>query len=368
MKKLLIGAASLALSVVAFSGVAAVQANAAVYPEDNYGAYVVAAGEVAGGGGLTAYYTKIGDGNGIMTFDLLSDNKFGWFGLICGNVDNINDLTVLKDYALFGKDVRTTLDLRELVFDFEAGYTYRTTFNATGKTITLEQKEIGAADDRYALIFEVEATFENSNVIGMATLSDELDSATVIIDNLIITDLKGKTAYVNNTFDGGATVKDGSMKIGSFNATTGATNPIGSVYLHKDILCTVRFVDESGTLLSQQDVCLYGAAKAPVAPKKEGYDFVGWSEKLIGIRKDMLVYPLYEVHTEQPSESASTADQDSSTQLDPSSENPSASDGASQSGTSTAGFSCGGVLAQATGVIGILTLAGIALVTKRRTK
>lgn len=367
MKKILIGFASLALSVAAFSGVAAVQASAAVYPEDNYGAYVVAAGEVAGGGGLTAYYTKIGDGNGVMTFDLLSENKFGWFGLICGNVDNINDLTTLKDYALFGKDVKTTLELGELAFGFESGYTYRTTFNATGKTISLEQKEIGATDDEYAAVFEVGATFEKSNVIGMATLSDGLDSSTVIIDNLIITDLKGKTTYVNNTFDGGATVKDGSMKIGSYNATTGATNSVGNVYLHKEMLCTVRFVDESGTLLSQQDVCLYGAAKAPTAPKKEGYDFVGWSEKLVGVRKDMLVYPLYEVRTEQPSDSASAADRESSTSSDSSNENSSALDSASQSGADVAG-GCGGVVAQAAGMIGILTAAGVALATKRRTE
>lgn len=363
VKKLWIGLAAIVLAATTASGMTTVKGEAAATIADNYGAYVVASGELSGGDGLTTYYTKIGDGNGIMTFDLLSDNTFGWFGLICGDVTNINDLDALKDYALFGKDVKTTLDLGELDFSFEAGYTYKATFNASGSKLSLEQKEIGETDDAYTLVFETATTFEKSNVIGMAALSEGRDSSTVIIDNLTITDLKGKTNYVNNTFDGSSTVKDDSMKIGVYNTSTDATGSVGNVYLHKDALYTVRFVDESGKLIATQRVCLYGSAKAPSAPTKEGYDFVAWSSDLDNIRKDTLMYPLYEVHKDEPVNS-----QPSSSQDEPkdsvSSEQPTES--VPQGGDSSKSGGCSGTIAVTAGIFAALTAAGVALACKRR--
>lgn len=367
MKKLLFGLASLALSAAALSGVATVQADAASTLADNYGAYVVAAGETSGGDGWTTYYTKIGDGNGVMTFDLLADNTFGWFGLVCGDVANIGAPDFLE-YALFGKDVKTTLALEDAGLGFEAGYTYKATFNTSGKKISLEKKAIGAEDEAYASVFEAAMTVEKSNVIGMAALSDGLDSSTVIIDNLSITDLSGKTTYVDNTFDGGTTVKDDSMKIGAYDAETGETNSIGNVYLHKDMLCTVRFVDESGELLATQKVCLYGSAKAPAAPKKEEYDFVGWSEDINGVRKNMLVYPLYEVHKDEPQSSASEKDEpQSSAKPDSTDENSSVGSDEGQSGILALLSGCFGIAAPMS-AIGVLTAAGVAMVSKRRGK
>lgn len=334
----------------------AVKANAAAATDlpDNYGAYIVASGEILGGDGWTTYYTKIGDGNGVMTFDLLSANKFGYFGLICGDSSQVNDLNALKDYALFGKGVKTTLDLGSIDFAFTAGHTYRATFNASGKKLSLEEKDVDKGDDAYALIFEANTTFTKSNVIGMAALSDGTSSATVIIDNLSISDLKGKTAYVNNSFDNGATVKDGSMKIGVYNTQTKETSKIGSVYLHKDALCTIRFVDESGNLIATQKVCLYGNAGSPVAPEKEGLEHIGWSESLIGIRKDMTVYPIYGV----PADPVTPPDDN------PPDEKP--DDNPSDKTDEETKGGCGGILSAASGFVSVLAVSGVAVALKRR--
>ena len=133
MKKLFVLFAAFALSLTLIAGAGSVNASADVVSmEDNYAAYVLATGEAtgenAGQNGYVAYHTKISDGNAIMTFDLLSITNFGWFGVICGDVNSVADIETLKDYALFGKSTRTTLDLGDLEFKFEEAYTYRFTF------------------------------------------------------------------------------------------------------------------------------------------------------------------------------------------------------------------------------------------------
>ena len=125
MKKIWMGVAALAVFATTASVGNIVTADAATTIADNYGAYVVAAGDSANGNGWTTYYTKIGDGNGIMTFDLLSANTFGYFGLVCGQDTNLKDFDAVKDYVLVGEDVKTTLDLETTNFAFEAGYTYK---------------------------------------------------------------------------------------------------------------------------------------------------------------------------------------------------------------------------------------------------
>ena len=362
MKKILIGIAALVLSAATVSGLQTVTSSAATTITDNYGAYVVASGDSADSNGWTTYYTKIGDGNGIMTFDLLSVNKFGYFGLICGDAASVNDFDAVKDYVLVGEDIKTTLDLDTLDFAFEAGHTYKAIFNASDKKLSLEEKEIGAADEEYVSVFEADTTFTSSNVIGMAALSDGYDSATVIIDNLQISDLKGKSYYVNNTFDGGATVKDGAMKVGCYDTATDAAGSVGGVYLHKDALCTVRFVSESGELIATQKVCWYGSATAPNAPKKSGYDFVGWSEDLNDVRKDMVVYPIYEESKPDASSDTPSSDNDS---VSDTSSTVSAESVENSSSASASALNCFSAVGGAS-VFAILTMAGVALTLKKR--
>lgn len=364
MKKIWIGVAACAMAAATASVGNIVTADAATTIADNYGAYVVATGDSANSNGWTTYYTKIGGGNGIMTFDLLSVNTFGYFGLICGQDTDIKDFDVAKDYVLVGKDIKTTLDLETTNFAFEAGYTYKATFNASGKKLSLEKKAIGASDEDFVSVFEADTTFASSNVIGMAALSDGYDSAAVIIDNLKVSDLKGKTYYVNNSFDGGAKVTDGAMKVGLYDTATDATGSIGSVYIHKDAMATVRFVDESGELIAMQNVCWYGSATAPNAPKKEGYDFVGWSKDLHGITENMLVYPIYAVSkpddptTDKPTDKPSTDSSSGTTSED-------GGDAPDGQGIVPSLLGCFGSVGVGS-MAAVLTMAGAALTLKKR--
>ena len=356
MKKLFVLFAAFALSLTLIAGAGSVNASADVVSmEDNYAAYVLATGEAtgenAGQNGYVAYHTKISDGNAIMTFDLLSITNFGWFGVICGDVNSVADIETLKDYALFGKSTRTTLDLGDLEFKFEEAYTYRFTVNADDKRIKLESKKT-TANDAFSVVFDVAATFDKSTTIGIAAISDGLASATAIIDNLLITDLTG-FGYVDNSYNG-----DNSVKLGSMRITTSNVNC--NVYKHKDIMYLIRFVDEQGNLFATQNVCLYGSVTAPEAPEKEGYYCIGWSEDLSRVDSELLIYPIY-AEGQAPSTESSSSLPEQSTGGDTTSETVSGTSGSE----STAQKSCGGSMSVMGSVFGI-TAMGIAVMLKRR--
>lgn len=319
-------------------------AYAASYLQDNYSAYIVASGESTGGDGITAYYSKIGDGNGVMTFDLLHYNGNGWFGVACGNVDNLSNLEELEGYILSGKSNKTSLTCDKGDFSFVSGNTYKVTFNA-GKTLVIESKPI--KDEGAGFKKELTATMSfSSNLMGLIAVSDGMKSATAIIDNYSLIDLKGSYVYSTNGFDEDD-VKQGTTKVVSYNLLTGEKSSIGGAYISKDIMFTVSFVDETGALLGQQDVCLYGKATGPSVADKNDLVFVGWSEDVSCVTSDMVVHPIYG----EPSEDDNG---------DNSSQSPSSS--ATPSKPQKGG--CGGVMsAQAVGLVGIATLL---LCKKRR--
>lgn len=60
----------------------------------------------------------------------------------------------------------------------------------------------------------------------------------------------------------------------------------------------VEFKDWDGTELKVEYVIQGKDATPPATPKREGYDFVGWSEDYTGISKNMTIYAMYE--TENP--------------------------------------------------------------------
>ena len=252
---------------------------------------------------------------------------------------------------MFGKDVKTTLDLGDIDFKFVSGNTYRATFNAKEKKISLDYKEIGADDATYVNAFTADATFASSNTVGLAAFSDGNASSTAIIDNLLISDLKGRS-YVSNSFNGNATVKDGNMVTLCTNPETGAklTSGVGTVALYKDLLCTVRFMSENGEIVSEQKVCLYGSATAPEVPEKEGYVFDGWSESLNGIRKNTVIYPKYKL-AEEPEQS----DSDSS---------PSGEASGNDTPGSAQNKGCGGVIAAPVWALGLFV--AFVVLRKRR--
>jgi len=372
MKKLYVVLAALALTAVMAFGATGVNARAAEEIEANKAAYVLAVGEIPTGeyvqNGITVYHTKIGDGNAVMSFDLLYLSKAGRFGLTMGNITTVTELQGLeaeaileahKDYILTGKNgVDSTVEVAE-DFRFTAGKNYRFTVDATAKTFKLESKAIGANDSAYATEAEGACTFESSNMIGMLTVSEGMTSGTAIIDNLFISDLAGDAIYVNNNFDASSSVKAGSMKI-KYNVE-GADSDF--VFKHQNTNHTVRFIDEAGNLLATQVVCVYGSATAPVAPEKEGYHHVGWSEDIVRIEKDMLVYPIYaEGEAPDPTPGPGT---DPNPNPGPGTDTESSSTG-TNSGTSSPAKEggCGGAIAG--GFAGVIALAGAAIVLKRR--
>ena len=57
---------------------------------------------------------------------------------------------------------------------------------------------------------------------------------------------------------------------------------------------TVRFVDYDGTVLKTQPVEKGQAATAPVAPTRDGYNFIGWDRDFGNVTSDLTVTALYE--------------------------------------------------------------------------
>lgn len=59
---------------------------------------------------------------------------------------------------------------------------------------------------------------------------------------------------------------------------------------------TVTFLDWDGTVLSEQQVALGGAAEPPQNPTREGYTFVGWDKDFTGITGDLTVNAVYQIN------------------------------------------------------------------------
>ncbi len=59
----------------------------------------------------------------------------------------------------------------------------------------------------------------------------------------------------------------------------------------------VKFLDESNHVINTQNVEKGSNASEPVAPEKEGYDFIGWDKVLTNIKSDLIVKPIYKIKT-----------------------------------------------------------------------
>lgn len=299
MKKILILAAlCFALIVSVFGGTTA---SAATAKEDDYNAYIVATGVEC----LTEYYTQIGDGNATVTFDLQWRSESGYFGVVAGDSKKLGKLSEMTDYMLFGDGVVSSKTLDNKTDIFEAGYTYRVKFDAKNGAWTVDKKGICESADSFANVLTVANSFTSSNTVGLACYTKDEKSATAVIDNLVITNNRGKYEYVRNIFSGLSSIKDGSMKTLATNALSGEKSTLGKTYIQKSWLCNVRFIAENGEIISSQKVSGYGTATAPVAPAKEGYTFKCWNKSTTGIITDSVFYPIYEEKTIEPDESSS---------------------------------------------------------------
>ena len=302
MKKILILAALCSALIVSVFG--GTTASAATAKEDDYNAYIVATGVEC----LTEYYTQIGDGNAIVTFDLQWRSAGGYFGIVAGDSGKLGKLSEMTDYMLFGDGVVSSKTLDNKTDIFEAGYTYRVKFDAKNGAWTVDKKGICESADSFANVLTVANSFTSSNTVGLACYTKDEKSATAVIDNLVITNNSGKYEYVRNIFSGLSSIKDGSMKTLATNALSGEKSTLGKTYIQKSWLCNVRFIAENGEILSSQKVSGYGTATAPVAPAKEGYTFKCWNKSPTGIITDSVFYPIYEEKTIEPDESSSVTD------------------------------------------------------------
>lgn len=60
-----------------------------------------------------------------------------------------------------------------------------------------------------------------------------------------------------------------------------------------DTTCTVVFEDYDGTILKTEEVTKYQAATAPETPKRDGYEFTGWSVNFSKVASDLIVVAQY---------------------------------------------------------------------------
>lgn len=82
-----------------------------------------------------------------------------------------------------------------------------------------------------------------------------------------------------------------------YDAFSGITEDTVIYALYKKVSCTVNFYAEpnnSDSLIASYTVDYNGIQTPPTLPQKYGYEFIDWSEKLIYIKNDLDVYPIYE--------------------------------------------------------------------------
>mgnify|MGYP002853429158 CR=1 FL=1 len=106
-----------------------------------------------------------------------------------------------------------------------------------------------------------------------------------------------KTVTWSSSNNGVATVSNGTVravKAGSVTITASTHNgkkATKTISVHDP--CVVRFVNDDGTLISEQKVQYGGSAKAPSAPAKVGHTFSGWNGKYQGVKSNSEVKATY---------------------------------------------------------------------------
>lgn len=91
-----------------------------------------------------------------------------------------------------------------------------------------------------------------------------------------------------------APTKEGYTFIGWSESSNNVTNDLKIYPNYEIITFIVRFYDEVGLIIDEQIIEYGKSAKAPTSPTKEGYTFKGWDEKLTNIKQDLEVYPVFE--------------------------------------------------------------------------
>lgn len=106
---------------------------------------------------------------------------------------------------------------------------------------------------------------------------------TIGADNAYEFDVRPKTEP--NSVTGDFTVALG------IQGSTGLLNV--DVIRYQRATYTVRYMDDDGTLISEQEVDEGANATVPTSPVKDGKRFIGWSENAINVQTDMTITALY---------------------------------------------------------------------------
>lgn len=279
MKKIYSIAAIVALFFVLVAFIPLNNANAAADTVNN-GYCITATGTEKNGGSAIVYANALGEAE--MSFDMLKNVEYGYFGVVFTFKTGIENFIKRDNYTMFSADgTQVKSDsLTEIEnFSFEAGYSYKIVFSKSEKSLSIAMREIGDTAEyktKYTSSIKTGAT----GVCGLAVMTTDTHSATVVIDNLRIAE--NGTEIFASDFNGSEP-----------ELAFAASHEGGYAEIYNRPRYRVAFVSENGELLQEQYVCQYNYAVCKNIPEKEGKVFSHWSESVAYVQKDLVVYPVY---------------------------------------------------------------------------
>ena len=317
--------------------------------------YITATGNEEDGGNSLVYTQGTGDVE--ISFDMLKDVDFGYFGVVFTFETGIKNFLNRDNYTLFGADgtqVKSSSLAESTDFTFEEGNAYKISFSKSQKSLTISERDLGAITE-YETKYSTAIKAGASGVCGLAVMTENARSATVVIDNLSI-------------IENGKSIVESDFNQSEPNLTLVSSHEGGYAGIYDKPKYRVAFVDEEGTLLQESYVCQYNYAICENIPDVEGKVFSHWSESVISIQKNLVVYPVYVAEEDKPvtppdsssEEDSSSSDEDSTT--DSSQDSTSNSDSGSSSDTQTSTGSdkksgCGSTIGLSSAGFGLLAVA-----------
>ena len=268
-------------------------------------AYCITATGTETDGGNTLVYTQ-GTGDVEISFDMLKNVENGYFGVVFTFETGIKNFLNRDNYTLFsaeGTQVKSASLAGSEDFVFVEGYSYKITFSKAQKTMAIASRAFGDATE-YTTEYSTAIKAGASGVCGLAVMTENARSATVVIDNLYI--LEDGKKVVESDFDKTAPAL---LSVSSHEG--------GCADIYDRPKYRVVFVDENGEVLQERYVCQYNYAVCNNIPEAEGKYFFGWSQDVTNVQKDLIVYPIYTDENGTPilpeiPEDSSSSEEDSS--------------------------------------------------------
>lgn len=131
---------------------------------------------------------------------------------------------------------------------------------------------VGSVEVTAGYTKQLSANVQPGNATNKAVVWSSSDSSIATISGGKITGIKAGTTTISASTHNG---KRASCKVTVYNP------------------CVVSFVNDDGTLISEQQVQYGGSANAPKAPSKVGHTFSGWNGQYQGVRNNQEVKATY---------------------------------------------------------------------------